>query len=75
MKILLKTNIDGILYNLKRPVALENRYRIFIIKYKVTNEFVHPYCCFPSNLPNLITIDVWLLPIFSAMYFILFPSL
>ncbi len=27
-----------------------------------------------SNFPNRMTIEVWLRPIFSAMYLILFPS-
>lgn len=32
------------------------------------------YFCLPSNFPIRIAIEVWLLPIFSAIYFILFPS-
>ena len=42
--------------------------------YRMKDGMSVSYFCLPSNFPIRIAIEVWLLPIFSAIYFILFPS-
>ena len=66
--------------SVKQPLLSKGStiYRILLSKgstiYRMKGRMSVFYFCLPSNFPIRIAIEVWLLPIFSAIYFILFPS-